>query len=244
LFAVTRISCAKVPFSSIRSLPSFINQSNNKSLNWCHLQLYQIHCDNTAMGSPIKKQKLEETLFEAGDKHRLIWIDLEMTGLEVQTDTILEIACIITEGNLDIVAEGPNLIIHHSDKVLDNMNAWCIEQHGKSGLTASVKASKISLAEAETQVLDFVSKHTPKGVCPLAGNSIGMDKRFLDKYMPSLAAHFHYRVVDVSTIKELCRRWSPETLKRVPPKQLTHRALDDIKESIDELQFYRTELFK
>ena len=193
------------------------------------------------MEPPTKQTCLEKVQL---DKNRLIWIDLEMTGLELDTNTILEIACVITEGDLEIVAEGPSLIIHHEDQVLDRMNEWCIQHHGQSGLTDSVKKSQISLQDAEKQVLDFVAKHTPVGVCPLAGNSVGMDKRFLDKYMPSLAAHFHYRIVDVSTVKELCRRWYPGSLERAPAKKLSHRALDDIRESIEELKFYKTEVFK
>jgi len=192
---------------------------------------------------PVAKHR-KTTEFTNSDKNRLIWIDLEMTGLDVQKDTILEIACIVTEGNLEIVAEGPHLIIHHDDKVLDGMNEWCIDHHGKSGLTEAVRNSKISLQEAETEVLDFIAQHTPAGICPIAGNSVGTDKFFIDRHMPRLSSHFHYRIVDVSTVKEICRRWYPDTLKQAPPKKLTHRALDDIKESIQELSFYRSSIFK
>ena len=194
-----------------------------------------------------KMVEKEPKYYEESDKDRLIWIDLEMTGLDVEKETILEIACIITEGNLNIVERGPNLIIHHEDEILNNMNAWCIEHHGKSGLTQAVKDSHISIQEAEEQVLEFVTRHTPHGCCPLAGNSVGMDKRFLDKYMPRLAAHFHYRIIDVSTIKELCKRWYSGKNKlenRPPAKKLSHRALDDIEESIWELQFYKANVFK
>ncbi|CAG5135084.1 unnamed protein product [Candidula unifasciata] len=175
---------------------------------------------------------------------RLVWVDLEMTGLDIVNDTILEIACLITEKDLQIVAEGPDIVIHQSNEVLDNMGEWCTEQHGKSGLTEAVRSSKVSLQEAEQMVLDFVKEYTPKGKCPLAGNSVGVDRSFIERHMPRLAEHLHYRVVDVSSVKELCRRWYPEDLSQAPVKKETHRAMDDIRESICELQFYRSTIFK
>ncbi|XP_035825833.1 probable oligoribonuclease isoform X3 [Aplysia californica] len=189
-------------------------------------------------------KQMSKDFKESQGSSRIIWIDLEMTGLDVDSDTILEIACIVTEGDLALVAEGPSLIIHQENEVLENMGEWCTEQHGKSGLTESVRNSKISLHQAEEQVLEFVKQHTPSGVCPIAGNSVGKDKQFLERYMPRLASHFHYRIVDVSTIKELCRRWYPNLEKRLPSKNLSHRALDDIRESIEELKFYKMHIFK
>ena len=129
-------------------------------------------------------------------------------------------------------------------KVLDEMGEWCVNQHGLSGLTEKVRESKLSLADCEAQVLDFVQEWTPEGKCPLAGNSVGQDAKFLENYMPNLMAHLHYRIVDVSTVKELVRRWYSGEFSRKPPKKLTHRAMDDIRESIEELKYYRETVFK
>ncbi|KPP64068.1 oligoribonuclease, mitochondrial-like [Scleropages formosus] len=175
---------------------------------------------------------------------RMVWVDLEMTGLNIEKDQIIEMACIITDPDLNIVAEGPNLIVNQSDELLDGMSEWCKEHHGKSGLTQAVRDSRISLQQAEYEFLSFVRQHTPPGHCPLAGNSVHADKKFLDKYMPQLMRHLHYRIIDVSTVKELCRRWFPEEYKLAPQKKASHRALDDIRESIKELQFYKTNVFK
>ncbi|XP_008278280.1 small fragment nuclease [Stegastes partitus] len=175
---------------------------------------------------------------------RMVWVDLEMTGLDIEKDQIIEMACIITDSDLNILAEGPNLIIKQPDELLEGMSEWCKEHHGKSGLTQAVRDSKITLEQAEYEFLSFIRQHTPPGQCPLAGNSVHADKRFLDKYMPQFMYHLHYRIIDVSTIKELTRRWFPEEFKMVPHKKASHRALDDIQESIKELQFYRANVFK
>ncbi|KAJ8412590.1 hypothetical protein AAFF_G00129260 [Aldrovandia affinis] len=175
---------------------------------------------------------------------RLVWVDLEMTGLDIEKDHIIEMACIITDSDLNILAEGPHLIIKQPDELLDGMSDWCKEHHGKSGLTQAVRDSKMSLQQAEYEFLSFVRDHTPPGHCPLAGNSVHADKKFLDKYMPQFMRHLHYRIIDVSTIKELCRRWFPEEYKLAPHKKASHRALDDIQESIKELKFYRANIFK
>ncbi|KAF4082296.1 hypothetical protein AMELA_G00149940 [Ameiurus melas] len=175
---------------------------------------------------------------------RMVWVDLEMTGLDVEKDQIIEMACIITDSDLNAVAEGPNLIINQPDELLDSMSDWCKEHHGKSGLTQAVRDSKISLQQAEYEFLSFIRQHTPPGQCPLAGNSVHADKRFLDKYMPQFMRHLHYRIIDVSTVKELCRRWFPDEYNLTPQKKASHRALDDIQESIKELKFYRVNIFK
>jgi oligoribonuclease len=169
-------------------------------------------------------------------------MDLEMSGLDPDHCTILEIATIITDAELRIIAEGPDLVIHHDDAVLDAMDEWCTKHHGASGLTAAVKASTLSLADAEAQTLAFVAEHCAPRSSPLCGNTIWQDRRFLVRYMPSLDAHLHYRLVDVSTIKELSRRWYPDV--KAPPKSESHRALDDIRESIAELAFYRASVFR
>ncbi len=172
----------------------------------------------------------------------LVWMDLEMTGLDPDKDTILEIATLITDKELNILAEGPCLAIHHPQDVLDGMDAWCAEHHGASGLSARVQASTIRLTEAEQQTLAFIRSFIPKGASPLCGNSIHQDRRFLMRHMPQLEAYLHYRNIDVSTIKELVRRWYPDI--QLPEKKGAHLALEDIRESIDELRFYRRHVFK
>jgi len=168
-------------------------------------------------------------------------MDLEMTGLDPEVDTILEIATIITDDQLNIVAEGPNLAVHQPESVLQAMNEWCRQHHGESGLTERVRKSRISLREAETLTFDFIRKHVPERVSPLCGNSIHQDRRFLVRYMPELEAYMHYRNIDVSTIKELVGRWYPQL--SVPAKQGEHLALADIRESINELRYYRQKVF-
>ena len=168
----------------------------------------------------------------------LIWIDLEMTGLEPDTDRILEIATIVTDGQLNQIAEGPVIAIHESDDVLNNMNEWCIKTHAQTGLTERVRQSTISLAEAERLTLDFLKDHIEPGISPMCGNSIGQDRRFLHRYMPELHDFFHYRNIDVSTLKELARRWKPGIMDGFNKKG-THLALEDIRESIEELRYYR-----
>lgn len=177
------------------------------------------------------------------DDTNLVWLDLEMTGLEPKTDVILEMATIVTDSQLNILAEGPVFAIKTPDAVLDNMSEWCVEQHGKSGLTARCRESQVTLAEAEAQTLAFLSQYVSPGKSPMCGNSIGQDRRFLAEYAPGLEAFFHYRNLDVSTVKELARRWHPEVLKKVQ-KSSSHLALDDIRESIAELVTYRQHFFR
>lgn len=170
--------------------------------------------------------------------NRLIWIDLEMTGLSPEQDVIIEIATIVTDANLKLIAEGPVLAIHQPDEILEGMDEWNTRQHGSSGLTQRVRESNVTAAEAETQTLQFLRKHLQAGDSPMCGNSICQDRRFLARYMPDLEAFFHYRNLDVSTLKELARRWRPEVLKGMKKKS-SHLALDDIRDSIEELRFYR-----
>ena len=172
------------------------------------------------------------------NKHNLIWIDLEMTGLEPATDVVIEIATIVTDGDLNILAEGPVLAIHQPDSIIDNMDDWNTKTHGNSGLVQRVKDSKIDEAEAVKQTIAFLQQYIGKGVSPMCGNSVHQDRRFMNKYMPELEDFFHYRNIDVSTLKELARRWAPEKLKGLTKKG-SHKALDDIRESIDEMQYYR-----
>ncbi|GGC58099.1 oligoribonuclease [Marinobacter halophilus] len=180
---------------------------------------------------------------EMSNGNRLVWIDLEMTGLDPEKERIIEMATIITDSELNTVAEGPVIAIHQPDSLLDSMDEWCTNTHGASGLTQRVKDSSISETEAEQQTLEFLKQHLIKGQSPLCGNSIGQDRRFLVKYMPELEGFFHYRNLDVSTVKELARRWRPDVLDGVKKKG-SHLALDDIRDSIEELRHYREHFFK
>ncbi len=173
----------------------------------------------------------------------LIWIDLEMTGLDVNSDVILEIAAIITNNDLEIIAEHPSIVIHHEDSTLASMDEWCKLQHQKSGLTQAVQSSTITTEQAATMILSFIKEHIPykKGI--LCGNSVWQDKLFLQKYMPAITDYLFYRIIDVSSIKELLQRtYAPEG-KRLYTKQETHRAFDDIHESIAELKYYKDNFF-
>jgi oligoribonuclease len=173
----------------------------------------------------------------------LVWMDLEMSGLDPDRDVILEIATLITDERLDVVAEGPVLAVHQPAAVLEAMDAWNREHHAASGLTERVLASAVSLAEAERRSLDFVKRFCPERTSPLCGNSVHQDRRFLARYMPQLDGFLHYRNIDVSTVKELVRRWYPQG-PPPPEKKHVHLALDDIRESIAELRFYREHYFR
>lgn len=168
----------------------------------------------------------------------LIWIDLEMTGLDPERDYIIEIATIITDAHLTILAEGPVFAIHQDDKILNGMDEWNTRQHHQSGLVERVKQSQIKELEAEKKTIEFLQHYVEKGKSPMCGNSICQDRRFLCKYMPELASFFHYRNLDVSTLKELAMRWHPKLMQGLT-KQSKHLALDDIKDSIEELVYYR-----
>jgi oligoribonuclease len=173
----------------------------------------------------------------------LVWLDCEMTGLEPDTDRLIEIAVVVTDPDLALRVEGPVFAIHQEDAVLDRMDKWNRGTHGRSGLIARVRASTITEAEAERQLLAFLSHYAPKGKVPMCGNSIGQDRRFLVRYMPKLERFFHYRNVDVSTLKELAKRWKPEAYESFKKAQ-KHTALADVHESIDELVHYRTHFLR
>lgn len=175
--------------------------------------------------------------------NRLIWIDLEMTGLDTQRDSIIEIATIVTDASLEIIEEGPALAIHQPDAILDGMDEWNTRHHGASGLTARVRASTTTTAEAERQTLDFLSRHVAQNVSPMCGNSICQDRRFLAREMPELEAYFHYRNLDVSALKILAGLWAPDVLAGVK-KSTEHLALADIRDSIAELVHYRQHLLR
>ncbi|HXG28450.1 MAG TPA: oligoribonuclease [Nevskiales bacterium] len=173
----------------------------------------------------------------------LIWIDLEMTGLNPDQDRIIEIATVVTDKDLNLIAEGPVLAIHQADAVLDKMDAWNTRQHGQSGLTQRVRTSTLSERDAELATLQFLAQHVPPNSSPMCGNSICQDRRFLHRWMPELERYFHYRNLDVSTLKELARRWAPAVAEAYT-KSSTHLALDDVRDSINELRHYRAQFIK
>ena len=177
------------------------------------------------------------------NQNNLIWLDMEMSGLDPEVCRVLEVAVVITDKDLNTVAEGPVLVIHQSDAVLDAMDAWNKNTHGRSGLIDKVKASTLTEDQASAQMIDFLANYIPKGVSPLCGNSVHQDRRFMVRYMPKFEAYFHYRNLDVSTLKELAARWAPEVKKSFQKKTM-HTALADVYESIDELKHYRDHFIK
>lgn len=179
----------------------------------------------------------------AQNKDYLIWIDMEMTGLLPDVDRIIEIAIVVTDGNLNTIAEAPVLVVHQADLVLDGMDGWNKSTHGKSGLIDKVKASSLDDAMAEIKMLEFLEGYVPAQASPMCGNSICQDRRFLARWMPKLETYFHYRNLDVSTLKELAKRWKPEVAQGIK-KHGKHEALADIYESIDEMRFYRENFIK
>lgn len=174
----------------------------------------------------------------AGNANNLVWLDMEMTGLNPETDRIIEIAFVVTNSNLEMVAESPAWVVHQSEETLAAMDEWNQKTHGRSGLIEKVRASSFDEATIEAEALAFLKKYSSKGHSPMCGNSIGQDRRFMVRYMPTLEEFFHYRNLDVSTLKELCKRWQPEIYKGFKKKG-RHTAISDIYESIDELKYYR-----
>ena len=179
----------------------------------------------------------------AQNDNHLVWLDMEMTGLDPERDRIIELAMIVTDGDLETVAESPVWVVHQPDAVLDAMDEWNKNTHGKSGLIERVRASALDEVAVEAAALSFMRDYVPQRISPMCGNSIGQDRRFMVRYMPALEAWFHYRNVDVSTLKELCRRWKPEVAKGFE-KASAHTALADIRESIEELKYYREHFIK
>lgn len=195
---------------------------------------HPVHRHNSTMSST--RDDSEEALAP------LVWIDMEMSGLDPATCGILEIAVLVTDGDLNEIAEGPDLVIHQPDELLAAMDEWNTKHHGESGLTERVRRSKVTLADAQQQVLDFLRPLAPARKSPLCGNSVHQDRAFLARYMPDLEGYLHYRNIDVSTLKELVRRWYPDV--PIPAKREAHRALSDIRESITELRYYRERVFR
>jgi len=179
----------------------------------------------------------------AQNQNHLIWLDMEMTGLSPDTDRVIEVAMVITDGDLEVVAESPVLVVHQADSVLDGMDAWNTSTHGKSGLIDKVRASTLDEATVEKQMLEFLKEYVPQRISPMCGNSICQDRRFMARWMPELEAYFHYRNIDVSTLKELAKRWKPEVAQGIK-KHGKHEALADIYESIEEMKHYREHFIK
>lgn len=177
------------------------------------------------------------------DSQNLVWIDMEMTGLDADSCHVLEIASLVTDAQLNVLAEGPVIAIHQDDSILNGMDEWCTRVHGESGLTQRCRDSHVDEAQAAQITLDFLRQYVPAGVSPMCGNSIGQDRRFMSRHLPALEAFFHYRNIDVSTVKELVRRWQPAVMEGFK-KQGTHQAMDDIRESLNELRYYRETVFK
>lgn len=192
-----------------------------------------------------KKQRIDEKKEKENKQNEsnLIWVDCEMTGLDVNKHDICEIAVLVTDKDLNIIDQGPNIVIHLDENQISKMSEWCVEHHGASGLTKQIKESKITMESAESQILQFVKKYVPENTAPLCGNSIHADKKFICKNMPKFAQYLHYRIIDVSSVKELCRRWYPKILENAPKKKMCHRAMDDIKESLEELKYYKSKIF-
>lgn len=178
------------------------------------------------------------------DDTKLVWLDLEMTGLDIERHVIVEIACIVTDSDLTVLDDGIDIVIHQDADAMGRMDDFVRKMHTKSGLLPAINAAEASVDVAQARTIAYVRGHVPvAGTAPLCGNSIGTDRRFLDRYMHDLDTYLHYRSIDVSSLKELCRRWYPEIYTKRPGKSETHRALDDIRESIEELRFYRDQLF-
>ena len=191
--------------------------------------------------SKIPERKIK--IIMAQDPNALIWIDIEMSGLDPERERVLELAIVITDAQLNTVAEAPVLVVHQPDSLLDAMDNWNKSTHKKSGLIDRVKASTLTEADVENQMVEFLAQHVPSGASPICGNSVHQDRRFLVKYLSKLDAYFHYRMIDVSTLKELTRRWKPEVLSGMI-KHGKHEALADIHESIEELRYYRAQVMK
>ena len=195
------------------------------------------------MSQASETQAVTEAAPVRPNEFNLIWVDMEMTGLDPDKDRIIEVAVVVTDSELNVLGEGPVLAIHQPDEVLDGMDAWNKGTHGRSGLIDRVKASTVSEADAEVMLIEFLKTYVPSGKSPMCGNSICQDRRFMARGMPKLEAFFHYRNLDVSTLKELCRRWKPELVNGFK-KQQKHTALADIIESIEELKYYREHFIK
>ncbi|KAI5694153.1 hypothetical protein M8J76_006782 [Diaphorina citri] len=168
----------------------------------------------------------------------MVWVDCEMTGLEPPGDVILEVACLITDADLKVVDQ-TEIVVHRSEEVLQNMNEWCVEHHNASGLTDRVRASSVSIEEADRRLHQFVAKYVKPKTAPMVGNSVYMDRLFIMRELPLFNNHLHYRIIDVSSLKELCKMYNPELYKKLPPKRLKHRGLEDIQDTLEEFKFYK-----
>tara|TARA_X000001036_G_scaffold17798_1_gene14948 strand:+ start:1485 stop:2096 length:612 start_codon:yes stop_codon:yes gene_type:complete len=203
--------------------------------------MYSPRWDNTSTLRPFEKMR-EFGEYMGEREQRLVWIDLEMTGLDIEKESIIEIATIITDGELNIIAHGPNVAITVDESLIEGMDEWNTTHHFESGLVERIREQGVSLIDAEKRTLDFLKEWVDPNTAPLCGNSVWNDRRFLEKEMPNVAEYLHYRMIDVSTVKELARRWYPEVDKY--PKKGAHLALDDIIESVEELEYFRDKVFR
>eukprot|EP00850_Spirogloea_muscicola_P019490 SM000191S05239 [mRNA] locus=s191:185703:188103:- [translate_table: standard] len=235
--------CAPHPATASAAYPDSETVTTEVGLNG---QRPELAAEEPAFAGPGQPGAVDEDAAYSPVRNSmpLVWVDLEMTGLDTEKHRILEIACIITDGKLKHQIAGPDLVINETEEVLAGMNEWCQEHHLKSGLIDRVRSSNISLVDAEQQVLAFVQRHTLAKQATLAGNSVYVDFLFMKKYMPLLAEHFSHVVVDVSSIAALCARWYPQEYSRQPLRGKSHRALKDIEESIEQLRYFRKAVFK
>ncbi|XP_017031603.1 probable oligoribonuclease [Drosophila kikkawai] len=208
----------------------------------CLLGLFERHSWRCVASSQIAKMSSSRSV--CGTDTDLVWMDLEMTGLDIEKDKILEVSCIITDQDLNVKSEGPCFAINHPQEVYESMTEWCIKHHNESGLVSRCKSSSVKPDQAAELLLSYLKENIPQRKCPLAGNSVYMDRLFLRRFMPTVDEYLHYRIVDVSTIKELARRWHPEVVSNAPKKTFAHRSLEDIYESISELKYYKQNLFR
>ncbi|KAH8278737.1 hypothetical protein KR018_008111 [Drosophila ironensis] len=192
----------------------------------------------------IFPKKMSSSQSALGSETDIVWMDLEMTGLDIEKDKVLEVACIITDKDLNVKSEGPCFAINHPPEVYETMNEWCMKHHYESGLVDRCKSSQVTPEQADQLLLSYLKDNIPQRACPLGGNSIYMDRLFIRKFMPQVDEYLHYRIVDVSSIKELAKRWHPDVATAAPKKTFAHRSLDDILETIKELQYYKQHLFK
>jgi len=246
LVSISKVKCpgilAPVTSSIADSIPTTKNDSNNQqSNNFTRRPTKAILVK--ASRAPASKTVDKMPSVSSNHDTPIVWMDLEMTGLDISKDVIMEVGCIVTNPNLDEIARLPEMIINVPGSLLDSMDSWCVSTHGASGLTDACRNSSLSNSEAEDKLLEFLKQHTDPGICPLGGNSITYDRIFLKKYMPKVLDHLHYRSIDVSTLKELVRRWYPKEFSECPQKRFIHKTMADIEDSISELKYYRSKFF-
>ncbi|XP_022651886.1 oligoribonuclease, mitochondrial-like [Varroa jacobsoni] len=222
----------------------FIEKFKQNNLFVCKKAISFVSRVQQLRAGPMNFNTPNDKIMPSDIDQRICWIDMEMTGLDPDRDTIMEISCVVTDKDLNEVARIEQIILHQPEYVLNAMDDWCKQNHGASGLTEACLKSKISLKEAEDTVLVFLQRHTTPKKVPLGGNSVHADRQFIRRYMPKVYEHLHYRIIDVSSIRELCKRWYPDVSENEPKIKKAHRAYEDIRQSIQQLQYFRKTLFK